>query len=52
MDCSVYEGQTYLFVWDEVLHMGHYLVVAHITHFFSFDTSIGSDICYNGKGFP
>ena len=37
--------------------MGHYLIVAHLTHLsraknFSFDTSIGRDIYYHGKGIP
>ena len=40
-----------------MLHMGHYLIVAHTTHlpwakFFAFDTSIGRDVDYNGKGVP
>ena len=39
------------------LHMGHYLIVAHTTQLpwgrnFSFDTSSGRGICYNGKGVP
>ena len=32
MDCSVYKKQTYQCVWDKVLRMGHYLMVAHPTH--------------------
>ena len=55
MDYSVYKEQTYHCIWDKVLRMGHYLIVAYTTHLpwvkiFSFDTSIGKDICYNEKG--
>ena len=54
---SIQRPDPYPCIWDKVLPRGHYLIVAQTTHLswtknFSFDNSIGRDICYNGKRIP
>ena len=54
MDCSVYKDHKHSVAYGTLLH---YLIVADTTHlpwakYFSFETSIGRNKCYNGKGMP
>ena len=54
---SIQRIKTYCCIWGKVLQMGHYIIIAHVTHLtraknFSFDTSIGRDIYYNEKETP
>ena len=57
MDCSVHKDYKPVLDGTKYCKWEHYLIVAHTTHlplanFFLFDTSIGREICYNGKGVP